>query len=276
MHRPPRLDRQETSRLNVWWRRFQAGPLKRHPLAAYQKSPSADFTGFGYIDFLALLHQTLRPQTYFEIGTAAGDSLSVARCRAVCVDPQFRMPTSGGTPERVFMPMTSDAFFARPDVAEHFPHRIDLAFLDGMHRFEFLYRDLMHTERFSSARSLVLLHDCLPLNARMAERKFRHGDETELLPGAWTGDVWKLLPALKKYRPDLDIVYLDCPPTGLVAIGGLNNASDALQSNYARAIAEFGDLDFAQERDSLFAAFPMLDSRKLAAEPASLNRLFGG
>ena len=52
---------------------------------------------------------------------------------------------------------------------DFFPKGPDIAFLDGMHRAEYLLRDFMNTERFSHERTLILLHDCLPVNARMAD-----------------------------------------------------------------------------------------------------------
>ncbi len=33
----------------------------------------------------------------------------------------------------------------------------------------------------------------------------------------WTGDVWKLIPILQRYRPDLQLTLFDAPPSGLVA-----------------------------------------------------------
>ena len=84
-----------------------------------------------------------------------------------------------GTKQRAFFfQMTSDAFFADHDLALFFPRGVDLAFIDGMHRFEFLLRDFINTERRCHARSIVLLHDCLPRNCRMAERVARI-DESE-------------------------------------------------------------------------------------------------
>jgi len=181
-----------------------------HPLEAYAKpaDPGA-VAGLPYLEFLALLHDARRPQTYFEIGTATGSSLDAARCRSVCVDPLFLLADGPAKQPRALFQMTSDAFFARPDLTAIFPGGIDLAFLDGMHLYEFLYRDLMNAERYCHAGSVIVLHDCLPLNERMATREFERGPESEVTRGAWTGDVWKLIPTLKKYRPDLDVAYVD-------------------------------------------------------------------
>ena len=65
-------------------------------------------------------------------------------------------------------------------------------------------------------------------------------------PGWWTGDVWKCLPALKKYRPDLKIVVVDAIPTGLVLITNLDPKNGVLADNYANIIQEFSSLNIAE------------------------------
>ena len=138
-----------------------------------------------------------------------------------------------------FFQMPSDTFFASENVRELLGRPVDMAFLDGLHRFEFLLRDLIGTEAGCHPRSLILLHDCVPLNPRMALRQWLPGgpSETETAP-FWTGDVWKLLPIVKKHRPDLRLHVLDCPPTGLVAITRVDPASRILADRYYEIIDE--------------------------------------
>ena len=264
--------RRAVGRLVAAARTLRRGP---HPLAAFRKpAEQGVVSGVWYVELLAALHAALQPTTYFEIGTSTGASLSVARCRSVCVDPQFFLSEGLVEQPRELFPMTSDAFFAQANLASVFPRGIDLAFLDGMHLYEYVYRDLMHTERYCHARSVVVLHDCLPLNTRMAERKFRAGEESEYTRGYWTGDVWKMIPTLKKYRPDLDVAFVDCPPTGLVVISGLDPACQILARNYDRAMAEFVDLELgAYGLPRLYDTFPLLESRRLTQVPDTLARL---
>ena len=89
---------------------------------------------------------------------------------------------------------------------------------------------------WSKKNSIIFLHDCLPFNMRMTRRNPRAGTESG---GAWTGDVWKVLPILRKYRPDLSVHALDCPPTGLVMITGLDPKSTALGDAIFKIIDEF-------------------------------------
>ena len=164
--------------------------------------------------------------------------------------------------------MGSDAFFARYRVRDYFPAGVDLSFLDGMHRFEFLLRDLINTERSCHRRSLILMHDCLPLNERMAERRPRDvPEEDPATRGCWTGDVWRLLPILKKYRPDLQVRFLNCPLTGLVAISGVDPGSNILSDNYHAILAEFSEVTIeAFGLDAIWNLFPTIDAASMTSE----------
>ena len=46
-----------------------------------------DHKGTRYTGVLTHLHEWLIPTSYFEIGTSKGESLSLANCAAVAVDP---------------------------------------------------------------------------------------------------------------------------------------------------------------------------------------------
>ena len=138
--------------------------------------------GMHYLSWLRSAALLTEPNTYFEIGTHTGASLSMISCDAVCVDPNFLI-TSDVLLKRKnthFYQGTSDEFFEdRSLVHRMFPWGIDLAFLDGLHLFEALLRDFINTERLVNPRSIILLHDCLPFNERMAERKRRNGGDDQ-------------------------------------------------------------------------------------------------
>ncbi|SNX71122.1 glycosyl transferase family 1 [Cereibacter ovatus] len=197
-----------------------------------------------YLDWLPDLHRQLRPDTYFEIGTESGASLAFARCFSIAVDPQFRLQAdvSRNKPALLQFQTTSDAFFAS-GMLERLGRRVDLAFLDGLHLFEALLRDFIHIERHMAPDGVIAMHDCVPINATMALRDRADG-------GMWTGDVWKVVAILRKYRPDLRISCLDLAPTGLVVVQGLDPANTILSDRLALIEQEFAPLTldtFGQE-----------------------------
>ncbi len=232
-------------------------------------------TGSYYLEFLSTLNRELQPQSYFEIGTDNGFSLNCFTCDVLCIDPNFQITSHVWQKRRrtMLIQSTSDEFFADKGIRQYFPNGPDIAFLDGMHRAEYLLRDLINVEKESHSRTLVLMHDCLPLSTRMAERDPRPGDPSEgNYQFAWTGDVWRVLFALKKYRPDLRVSYLDCPPTGLVAIAGLTGGPNVLSDSYEAVIADMMALELTPERlTELWNLYPILDTRALAATPSYIS-----
>ena len=234
-----------------------------------------EHTGVYYTDFMGILNRELQPQGYFEIGTDTGNSLNCFTCDALCVDPSFKVAARVWQKRRrtLMYQSTSDDFFATDALRDFFPKGPDIAFLDGMHRAEFLLRDFMNTERASHKRTLILFHDCLPLNTRMAERVARPGDESEgHYRNAWTGDVWRVLFALKAYRPDLRVRFLNCPPTGLIAISTLDPSSTALNDNHDAAVDMMLSLELDESRlRELWSMHPFLDTGALSATPTDVS-----
>lgn len=234
--------------------------------------------GVHYEQFLATLNDHLSPRTYLEVGTETGASLAHVNCDAIAVDPQFQLQFSatGNRNRTFFFQMPSDAFFASENAQALLGRPVDLVFLDGMHRFEFLLRDLIGAEAVCHPRSLILLHDCVPLNPRMALRQWLPGDPAETeTTGYWTGDVWKMLPTLKKYRPDLRVHILDCPPTGLVAITRVDPASRTLSDNYYDIVDQHAAAIMDDDHlRSFWNELQLTDSQPLCEQPDRLTELF--
>jgi hypothetical protein len=117
----------------------------------------------------------------------------------------------------------------------HAPH-FSLAFIDGLHLFEQAYSDFVNLERFAGPGSVITLHDCLPLD-RITSARTRTTD-------FYSGDVWKLARCLKEQRPDLRIVSIRTPPTGLCLVTRLDRNSGLLARNRDEYISRYQGLDF--------------------------------
>ena len=249
-------------------------------MSAYIKQDTSTLFhgGVQYLDFLRLLDTHLCPASYLEIGTNEGRSLAAFKCDALCIDPNFIVDRSPleSRKRSFFFQMTSDEFFRSHDVRKFFPSGPDICFLDGMHRFEYLLRDFINVEAACHENSIILLHDCLPLNERMAERANRRDEaEDESTRYAWTGDVWRILAGLKKYRPDLRIMLLDCGPTGLVACTNLDPASGILKRKYNDIVDDVINLSLETlGMAQLWSMYPMINTRHLAAHPEDLTAVF--
>jgi hypothetical protein len=201
--------------------------------------------GLHYNTLLGIIHSCLKPQTYLEIGARTGGSLALATCRSIAIDPVFKLdpPFFGKKEMCCLYQITSDDFFARYNPEQILGGKINLAFLDGMHLAEYLLRDFINTEIYCNPHSVIAMHDCIPLDAEMARRR-QEGPgviKSEHNTDWWTGDVWKVVAVLKKYRPTLRIYALDSPPTGLILITSLDPSSTVLKDKYFDIVDEFRD-----------------------------------
>lgn len=202
---------------------------------------------------LERIHRHLKPRTYVEIGIASGDSLRLAAPETLTlgVDPRPQLRIVPGPNVRVFAE-TSDEFFARRDVrAELGGLPVDLAFIDGLHHFEYALRDFMNLERLCTPQSTILIDDCFPHDRRTAER--------ERFIDFWSGDVWKVVVLLKKYRPDLSIHTVATPPTGTCVVRNLDPGSRFIADNLQRLVDEFSQLDYGyleKQRGQKLNLFP--------------------
>lgn len=210
------------------------------------------FPGPPYREVLRRLHEYLRPRTYFEVGVEHGASLQLAvHSQVVCgVDPvPRRIPHRLPAATRLFH-VTSDAFFTSDAPRELFgSNAIDLAFIDGMHLFEFTLRDFANVERWCHAGSTVVLHDCLPIAEVAASRERR--------TTFWVGDCWKALECLLRERPGLRISVVPCHPSGLVVIQGLDPEGRMSAERLAAYHQQYLLLPYPDPSDSWPSHYPI-------------------
>lgn len=223
-----------------------------------------------YVDFLTTLHQTYLFDWYMEIGCRYGTSFAPVRSKTIAVDPFFRIKTDivGAKPQLMVFQQTSDDFFAN-GMLQRLGVRVGLSFLDGMHLFEYLLRDFINTEANSDPDGVILMHDCCPFNDGMTTR-----DLDNLPRGAWTGDVWKLIPILQTYRPDLRVDVLGCKPTGLVAVSGLDPDNQTLRRAYDSILADWTPVELARYSPArLYGAFDYTPAESYLGPQSPIHRI---
>jgi tetratricopeptide (TPR) repeat protein len=203
------------------------------------------FSGEHYLQVMARILQAVKPRTYVEIGVEHGTSLRLVQAPtlAIGIDPEPKLAGPLAPNQKVFAE-TSDAFFASRDArAELGGLPIDLAFIDGMHQFEYALRDFTNLERYCTRDSTILIDDCYPLNRETAERERRRE--------FWSGDIWRLILLLKKYRPQLAIHIVATPPCGLTIVRGLDPDSRFLREHRDELCAEFLAIDYGFLEDDM-------------------------
>jgi len=94
-------------------------------------------------------------------------------------------PYSGGNIRK-----TSDDFFLNNN------QTFDLVFIDGLHTYAQVKKDILNSIKFLNDKGIILVHDCLPNSmAKQAVPRYKM---------QWNGDVWKAIVDLRQ-DPDLDI-----------------------------------------------------------------------
>ncbi len=216
---------------------------KIRTLKGQHTGPIEDRTGPGftrpigqsYEQFFTRLHANRLFNWYLEIGCRTGTTFQPVRSKTIAIDPYFQVTTNviQEKPSLLIFQQTSDDFFAS-GFLKSTGITPDFCFLDGMHLIEFLLRDFINCEAAMTTHGVIAVHDCVPYNLGMTTR------DLENLPnGSWTGDVWKLIPILRKYRPDLRVEVLNCAPTGLVLISNLNPTDATLSNNLDTILTEW-------------------------------------
>ena len=111
-----------------------------------------------------------RYKSYLEIGCDKNQSFSsVTIEKRVGVDP-----VEGGSHK-----MTSDKFFSiNKDL-------YDIIFIDGLHEYSQVIRDIKNSLNSLSMNGVIVLHDCLPRNI--------WNQITPRINSDWNGDVWKAI-----------------------------------------------------------------------------------
>lgn len=124
---------------------------------------------------LQLIHACLaktQAKSYLEIGCDKDKIWKRIDCeRKIGVDP-----VRGGSCR-----MTSDDFFKENNTT------FDVVFIDGLHYYEQVSRDLNNSLNFLNDGGIIILHDMLPLTPEEAVVPI-----PDPLPRSWLGDVWRL------------------------------------------------------------------------------------
>lgn len=222
---------------------------------AYTLMSRLALPGEDYFRVLGRIHRHLRPRTYLEIGVSRGESLAcvLPETQVLGIDPAPGLGKPPSANVRIYR-VTSDDFFASYSPrAELAGQPIELAFIDGMHHFEYALRDFINVERACSGSSVILMHDCYPLDERTAQR--------EQVTGFWSGDIWRLVLLLRTQRPDLVVRTIATPPTGLGIVLNPDPNSHVLADRLEELIAEYLAKDFGVLAKAKPQALGLLENR---------------
>jgi len=129
-------------------------------------------------DILNYLIDRYKLINYLEIGVFQGENIRKVKAPYKNgVDPGVE----GYIVPEVDYQMTSDAFFDL--IRDHEDIKYDLIFIDGLHEYSQVKKDIENSLNHLQLNGFIVLHDCNPVSydAQIPDRKTI----------AWNGDVWK-------------------------------------------------------------------------------------
>ena len=206
-----------------------------------------------YTEWLRLFHEVEQPRVYLEIGVATGQTLALKNndTIGIGVDPAFsiQVPLTNVSLYRE----PSDSFFSfYRDSRRSETLSINMCFIDGLHEYRQVVRDILNCAQHCSESAVMLIHDVIPPDAKSATAKRR----TKL----WPGDVYKALPFLHKHFAGIEIAIVRTAPTGLAVItapSSIRNAAittEILNGN-EKALEEFDGLSVDEYMSSWVPTF---------------------
>jgi len=147
-------------------------------------------------DILNYLIEKYKFINYLEIGVFKGENIrEVKALYKNGVDPGVE----GYVVPEVDYPMTSDAFFDL--IKGHEDIQYDLIFIDGLHEYSQVKKDIENSFNHLQPNGFIVLHDCNPVSydAQIPDRKTI----------AWNGDVWKSFVEFKQNNPLYECCVID-------------------------------------------------------------------
>lgn len=218
-----------TDRASVRWQQYQW----RHHADSRTFDWDWQATPYNRIAVVNLLLRHFTTPTYLEIGCASNALFSSVPVKhKIGVDP-----AQGGTHR-----MPSDAFF------EHNTETFDVIFIDGLHTYDQVRRDVLNALACVRPGGWIALHDMLP-------RTWIEHHVPMVTQGDWTGDVWKVAIELAK-TPGIrfHIVQID---HGVGVIEVLDSQAALAALNASHAPAELAPKEFDYYYESV-KTLPML------------------
>ena len=170
------------------------------------------------IKLIQLLMKQKGLTNYLEIGVFNGHVFFKIKSKfKIAVDPEFRFDFLRKTGKIFLNPYnlynkyyskTSDDFFKQDAPGLFEQKKIQLAFIDGMHEYEFSLRDVENCLDYLTDDGVIILHDCNP-QTETAGGSFEEWAKNGYI-GTWNGDVWKAILHLQSLRNDINVFVLDC------------------------------------------------------------------
>jgi hypothetical protein len=149
---------------------------------------------------LSCVVERLRPRRFLEVGVGSGANLAAIDCPyKTGIDPNPMVISS--FPYRIYTD-TSDNVFGGDEFRNN-EEAYDLIFIDGLHKFRQVVRDVENSLKFLAPKGLIICHDVFPFD-RLDKCPGLTNKEYPGPDKPWCGDVWKLIFYVRFCMPQLN------------------------------------------------------------------------
>lgn len=159
-------------------------------------------------------------QSYLEIGVDTGACFNSINCpNKTGVDPSKEVLKN--VPGCIVK--TSDDFFKQNK------QTFDIIFIDGLHHYQQVYRDILNSLKVLNKGGTIVCHDMLPpdeMHQKVPRQQI-----------AWTGDCWKAWVILRGTRSDLNMYVINTDYGCGIIQKGRQNCIEYSKLNYSSFLA---------------------------------------
>lgn len=157
-------------------------------------------------------------QQYLEIGVREGATLKKVNVPVrYGVDPKFRFERdqyiAESSGEVHLFEKTSDNFF--DELQQNV--RFDLVFIDGLHQYDQVVKDLMGSMRHLNPGAIIVIDDTVPTSVAASTRHLSDLGKLMAATGEtsknWMGDVYKVFPFIHIFLRQYEILTFPKTPT---------------------------------------------------------------
>lgn len=200
---------------------------------------------------------------YLEVGVEDGFTFhAVQAARKVAVDPVFRFeaPSPAVTEIREYHQILSDDYFgARKSGGRKF----DVIFLDGLHTFEQILRDVLNAIECLADNGVIVIDDVWPTSyaASLPDTSdmLRVREASPDGSVAWMGDVYRVVQFIDTFLQQFRFACTDTDPWQMVMWRKPRSAvpqrqvRDIAELSYAELLMQKGSMNFRPIEDILAA-----------------------
>ena len=173
----------------------------------------------------------IKGKTYLEIGIAEGRNFVKVKAKnKIGVDPKIIPPKVRrkikinrliGKNIKYFQ-MKSNDFFKNEAEKLFKKNKSDVAFIDGLHEYHQVLRDVENCLKYLTDKGVIVLHDCNPhseivampekvrnkVKKKREEAKDKIKKERLTETNVWTGDVWKAVVSIRSFKKEVKVFTL--------------------------------------------------------------------